>query len=160
MGDLRRNVVYTNRRVGELAGLPSEDLTGTPVSKVMARILSRAHDEATARKDVERALRNETAAVEFSLALHGRETHIRIQTFDVNDSRGISIGQGIILKDVTMDLELDRMKSSLISTVSHELRTPLAAIKGYATTLLAEDVHWDPQAQREFLGIISNESTG
>lgn len=50
------------------------------------------------------------------------------------------------------------MKSSLISTVSHELRTPLAAIKGYATTLLAEDVKWDPKTQWEFLTIISNET--
>jgi K+-sensing histidine kinase KdpD len=50
------------------------------------------------------------------------------------------------------------MKSSLVSTVSHELRTPLAAIKGYVTTLLAEDVVWDSLAQREFLGIISDET--
>lgn len=50
------------------------------------------------------------------------------------------------------------MKSSLIATVSHELRTPLAAIKGYATTLLAEDVEWDMASQREFLEIISQES--
>ncbi len=50
------------------------------------------------------------------------------------------------------------MKSSLISTVSHELRTPLASIKGYATTLLAEDVRWDDRSQFEFLKIISNET--
>ena len=50
------------------------------------------------------------------------------------------------------------MKSSLIATVSHELRTPLAAIKGYASTLLANDVEWDATSQREFLEIISQES--
>jgi signal transduction histidine kinase len=50
------------------------------------------------------------------------------------------------------------MKSSLVSTVSHELRTPLAAIKGYVSTLLADDVEWDPAAQHEFLTIISDES--
>ncbi len=32
--------------------------------------------------------------------------------------------------------ELDRMKTSMLSTVSHELRTPLAGIKGYTTLLL------------------------
>jgi len=42
--------------------------------------------------------------------------------------------------------------------VSHELRTPLAAIKGYTTTLLADDVEWDSQSQREFLDIISLET--
>ena len=50
------------------------------------------------------------------------------------------------------------MKSALLSTVSHELRTPLATIKGFASTLLAEDVKWSVTAQREFLEAISNES--
>jgi len=68
------------------------------------------------------------------------------------------IGHGRILRDITQRYELDHMKSSLISTVSHELRTPLAAIKGYATTLLADDVQWDAASQREFLSIISVET--
>ncbi|NCP88601.1 GHKL domain-containing protein [bacterium] len=83
---------------------------------------------------------------------------LRLQIFDVTDNTGKSIGRGLILRDITADREVDRMKSSLISTVSHELRTPLAAIKGYATTLLAEDVEWDTESQREFLTIISNET--
>ena len=74
------------------------------------------------------------------------------------DSDVMPIGSGIILHDITQVREVDRMKSSLISTVSHELRTPLAAIKGYATTLLADDVHWDAVTQHEFLSIISNET--
>ena len=76
----------------------------------------------------------------------------------MTDMNGIPIGRGLILHDITADHELDRMKSSLVSTVSHELRTPLAAIKGYVSTLLADDVEWDKESQREFLNIISDES--
>ncbi|HUX86901.1 MAG TPA: ATP-binding protein [Chloroflexota bacterium] len=54
--------------------------------------------------------------------------------------------------------EVDRLKSELLSTVSHELRTPLASIKGYATSLLREDVEWDDETHREFLQIIDEES--
>jgi signal transduction histidine kinase len=54
--------------------------------------------------------------------------------------------------------EADRLKSAFLSTISHELRTPLAAIKGFASTLLQEDVEWDPATQREFLSIIERES--
>jgi signal transduction histidine kinase/HAMP domain-containing protein len=54
--------------------------------------------------------------------------------------------------------ELDRLKSELLSTVSHELRTPLASIKGYAGTLLRDDVEWDDATRREFLQIIDEES--
>ncbi|NIV32597.1 MAG: histidine kinase, partial [Anaerolineae bacterium] len=50
------------------------------------------------------------------------------------------------------------MKSQLLSTVSHELRTPLASIKGFATTLLRDDVDWDEESRREFLAIIDEES--
>jgi len=36
-------------------------------------------------------------------------------------------------------VELNRLKSNLLSTISHELRTPLATIKGYASMLITYD---------------------
>jgi signal transduction histidine kinase/HAMP domain-containing protein len=54
--------------------------------------------------------------------------------------------------------KVDQLKSELLSTVSHELRTPLASIKGYASSLLREDVEWDPDTRREFLQIIDEEA--
>jgi two-component system sensor histidine kinase KdpD len=38
------------------------------------------------------------------------------------------------------------------------LRTPLTAIKGFATTLLATDVTWGPDEQRDFIAIIDEEA--
>ena len=76
----------------------------------------------------------------------------------MTDSKNYPIGYGQILQDITADYEIDRIKSNLISTVSHELRTPLASIKGYTTTLLADDVKWNIQSQNEFLRIISKET--
>ncbi|HQV69708.1 MAG: ATP-binding protein [Anaerolineae bacterium] len=49
-------------------------------------------------------------------------------------------------------------KQTLLSAVGHELRTPLAAIKGYASTLLQQDVAWTPDDQQHFLNTISNEA--
>jgi signal transduction histidine kinase len=96
--------------------------------------------------------------VEIALQSARQTRFLRMQVFDVTDMDGTLIGRGQILRDITQNRELDRMKTSLISTVSHELRTPLAAIKGYASTLLADDVHWDVLTQREFLNIISKET--
>ncbi len=53
--------------------------------------------------------------------------------------------------------EADRLRREFVSTVSHELRTPLTSIKGYATTLLRQDVQWNDRVGRDYLSIISEE---
>jgi len=159
LSDLNRKVVYANRRIGELATLTPEELAGAPIDRVFDLIVKKALEPEKAHSQVKELLgHGSDQRIELSLLYMGRTLHLRLDTFDVTDMRGIPIGRGLILQDITADHELDRMKSSLVSTVSHELRTPLAAIKGYATTLLAEDVEWDKKSQREFLSIISDES--
>ncbi len=53
--------------------------------------------------------------------------------------------------------QADRLRSEVMATLSHELRTPLAAIKGYATALLLEEVNWPDEKRREFLQLIDDE---
>jgi signal transduction histidine kinase len=66
------------------------------------------------------------------------------------------------LVDRVADLEarrrLDSLQDDFIATVSHELLTPLGFVKGYATTLLRQDIEWDDETRREFLTIIDEES--
>jgi signal transduction histidine kinase len=53
--------------------------------------------------------------------------------------------------------QVERLRSEALGTLSHELRTPLAAIKGYSTALLLEDVEWSEEKRREFLRLIDEE---
>ncbi|HEY3475940.1 MAG TPA: ATP-binding protein, partial [Anaerolineales bacterium] len=159
LADLGGTVIYANKRVGELADLSTRSLTGMKVDQILARIIAKTSERTSQSNNVQELLSQQgDRAVEISQSHSDRTTYLRLEVFNVNDEDGIPIGRGIFFHDITTDRELDRMRSSLVSTVSHELRTPLAAIKGYASTLLAEDVEWDRAAQHEFLTIISDES--
>ncbi len=162
--DLQGIVLYANRRISELVQLPLHEIIGSSGKRLIDQLL----DQMTLQTDEQRlkasqALEGALNAsgarrVELAISINHQTRYLALRVFDVTDADGTPTGRGQILRDITRDHEIDRMKSSLISTVSHELRTPLAAIKGYATTLLAEDVAWDKLSQREFLQIISSET--
>jgi PAS domain S-box-containing protein len=52
----------------------------------------------------------------------------------------------------------NEIKTRFLAMISHELRTPLTSIKGFTTTLLAEDVTWDAEEQRDFIQTIQQET--
>ena len=52
----------------------------------------------------------------------------------------------------------NEIKTRFLAMISHELRTPLTSIKGFTTTLLAEDVTWDAEEQRDFIQTIQQEA--
>jgi two-component system sensor histidine kinase KdpD len=54
--------------------------------------------------------------------------------------------------------EANELRTALLAAVSHDLRTPLASIKASVTSLLQQDVHWTPEATREFLETIDEET--
>jgi PAS domain S-box-containing protein len=159
LSNLEGKTVYANRRLAAIADLSAHKLAGLPVNKILARILSQSNDSEKVKKAAQKIYeKGGERTAEVSVSVGKRIVYLRLETFDVTDSRGDLIGRGLLLHDITPDRELDRMRAGLISTVSHELRTPLASIKGYATTLLADDVQWDRDSQNEFLNIISDES--
>ena len=53
--------------------------------------------------------------------------------------------------------EADRLRSAFISSVSHELKTPLSSVTATVSSLLEEDVEWDPAEIRRELGAISED---
>lgn len=151
------SLLYANARMRALAGLPDK------IEIEHSRDLTSAIAEHTVHAEKTRAslaavdsLPHSHVDIEIIRGASGE--HYSVRSFDVVDSRGNSIGRGQVWTDVTKDRELERMKHGLLATVSHEFRTPLALIKGYATTLLADDVEWDRADQHEFLTMVSVEA--
>jgi PAS domain S-box-containing protein len=59
-----------------------------------------------------------------------------------------------VFRDITTDVEVDRMKSELVSSVSHELRTPMTSIKGYIDLLYSGMAGPVSDDQKRFLQIV------
>lgn len=59
-----------------------------------------------------------------------------------------------VFHDITTLKQVERIRRDFVANVSHELRTPVTVIKGYAETLLSEDLSDDPQRRDRFLGMI------
>ncbi len=68
--------------------------------------------------------------------------------------------QGIatVLRDVTGQKEVERMKSNFLSVVSHELKTPLHSIKGFVDIILMNKTGPVTEIQRDFLETVKQQT--
>lgn len=82
--------------------------------------------------------------------------------FDVESTPIISPGKTIkgivvVLHDITELKKLEQTRKDFVSNVSHELKTPVTSLKGFAETLLEEDIE-DEALRTHFTKIILKES--
>jgi PAS domain S-box-containing protein len=66
------------------------------------------------------------------------------------------LGTVSIFRDITREVEVDRLKSEFVATVSHELRTPMTSIKGFVDLVLMGAAGALNAEQRRFLNIVKN----
>lgn len=152
------SLLYANPGVRALVDMPEERLHMTNVATVHAALAATAERPERYERELARAAAGETQQwlLQTNREHGGRAYTVR--TFEVRDEAGMALGQGLLLRDVTREREVDQFKSALLAAVGHELRTPLAAIKGHASTLLQDDVTWPVEDQRHFLQTISSEA--
>jgi PAS domain S-box-containing protein len=73
-----------------------------------------------------------TVEIELAGNRDGKAVGSGILKDGVEDATDACIGSVILIRDITAEKEVDRMKTDFISTVSHELRTPLTSVLGFA----------------------------
>lgn len=82
-------------------------------------------------------------------------TRVISMTLDpVITSKEELMGAVAVFRDITREVESDRLKTEFIGTVSHELRTPMTSIKGFTQLLVMGSLGPINETQKEFLNII------
>jgi PAS domain S-box-containing protein len=71
---------------------------------------------------------------------------------------GRARGVVTVLRDITSQKELERMKSNFLSVVSHELKTPLHSIKGFVDIILMGKTGPVNETQRDFLSTVRDQT--
>lgn len=69
-------------------------------------------------------------------------------------TRSEFLGTVSIFRDITHQVEVDRLKSEFVATVSHELRTPMTSIRGYTDILLMGAAGTLNDQQKSFLNVV------
>ena len=90
-----------------------------------------------------------------------RETEERIYqalSSTMLDAEGAVRGVVTVLRDITGQKELERMKSNFLSVVSHELKTPLHSIKGFVDIILMGKTGPVTEVQRDFLETVKQQT--
>ena len=106
-------------------------LTGPIQGRPLPEVLGPAVAELFESVDAAALLRG--GRVDAELALPGGRTgKATLRAILRGGDPSAPIGRLLVVRDITREKEIDRMKTDFISNVSHELRTPLTSVLGFA----------------------------
>jgi PAS domain S-box-containing protein len=121
-----------------------ESLFGQPAASLLGRPLAQAVNVPTLQRLIAGAPHAQSTVQEADLSLPGGRT-IRASSSAIREATYV-LGVVTVLRDITHQVELDRVKTDFIAVVSHELRTPLTSVLGFAKLIQRSfERHISPQ---------------
>ncbi len=144
--DAEHKVLAFNREAELLTGLKARHAIGKPVEKVLAAC--DAHGERIPLPIFDLAAGSVDNV--FLQKKNGQRVPVTVVSAILTAEEGDVAGGVAVLRDMSREREVERMKSEFLANISHELRTPLTPIKGYAEILGRKEV--PPDKVKKFVG--------
>ena len=136
--DARHNIILLNPKAAEILDVDSNLVKNRPIDQILGQSESPVELELTQLfydnllKTLTRLEKGEAAA-EFRVEVGHKAIVVTLTSVALGAQE--TLGVVAVIRDISREAEIERLKNEFISTVSHELRTPLTSIKGYADLL-------------------------
>ena len=137
--DARGAIVRLNRAARELLRLDSASLVlGQPLEQQrLEQWPETAREIAAALSPIISALQSGTSIAEREIELHtGRLRILSVGAAVLRSAGGAPQGGVILLRDVTAQRDLERLREDIFSMAWHDIQAPIAVIRGHAELLL------------------------
>jgi len=124
-------ITLANPALGRMFGVKETELVGKACQDAFSGNLAPLIE-----KDCSKADSSRTTQVELQGGKTGSAASAAILKKQALSGKSDEfIGNIVIVRDVTSEKEIERMKDDFISTVSHELRTPLTSVLGFTKVI-------------------------
>jgi PAS domain S-box-containing protein len=154
--DADGRIISVNKAFERMTGVTAEAAVGMPICDVFRFSEQNADFRFALAECFDAALQGSGVSRETSLtSIFGGRKAVSIGAAPVRDSAGKVTGVVNLLRDVSKEKEIDRMKTEIIRSVSHEFRTPLSAIVGMTEMIIDGDI--DEQQSKKYLSTILSE---
>ncbi|HEU4328338.1 MAG TPA: GAF domain-containing protein [Roseiflexaceae bacterium] len=152
--DTEGAVITVNPAVERILARPIEELVIWNLRELMGRLLGERSRELPVDDLLAQPIDNQQQPRSYSTKFEIDNRVIRLTLDPVMTSRSEVLGAVAVLRDITREVESERVKDEFIGTVSHELRTPMTSIKGYTQLLAMGSLGPINDSQKEFLKTI------
>ncbi len=154
--DSQEIIVFVNDTALKIIGLKKEQVLGQSATTL-------AVQNDLIRSLLKREEGNQQKIVPIKIFADGKESYfekelVNITITPTGETQTISIGEVIILRNITVFKELDFAKTNFIATVSHELKTPISSIKLSLQLLEKEATGAINEEQKQLIESIKEDS--